>query len=383
MRRSRTRLDEELSESLEILRARGLLRTLERSDGLDFESNDYLGWARDPAFRDELLERLAAWAKLPRARLAPGSRLLGGQLEEHERLEARLADWLQEEAVLLFPSGWQANCALIPALAGPEDRVISDALNHASLIDAVRLSRAEKIVVPHLDLDAYRKALEQSPPRGRTLVVVESVYSMDGDLTPLRALYDLCERHGAQLLVDEAHATGLYGSRGTGRVEEGGLEGALAARTVTFGKALALQGACLAGSRTLIEWLLQRARPFVFSTAVSPLLLAGVEVALDRLKARPDQGRRARQMARRLRSRLVALGLPVREDDSPIVPLVLGTNARALAVAERLRTSGFAVRAVRPPTVPEGTARLRLSVHADHAEEDLDRLAESIGEAVR
>ncbi len=377
-RSARARLDEELDRAYEELEAQGLARSLEVSSGIDLESNDYLGWAKDPTFRRQIASRIDAWAAAGTSRLAPGARLLGGQLLEHAAVEARLAGWLNEEAALLLPSGWQANCALLSALAGPQDRVISDALNHASLIDAIRLVRTTKVVVPHLDLEAYRRALERPHPGGRTFVVVESVYSMDGDLAPLGELAELVEHFEANLLVDEAHATGLYGERGTGRVEELGLEGRLAARTVTFGKAMALQGAAIVGSKQLIRWLIQRARPFLFSTAVSPLLVLGLEVALDRLEGDPLAGRRARMLARRLRDGLRGVGLSVAEHDSPIVPLILGRNERALQVAAQLRWEGFGVRAVRPPTVPEGSARIRFSVHADLREEEIDRLVATL-----
>jgi 8-amino-7-oxononanoate synthase len=380
---TRALLNEQLAQASRELEAQGLARSLDPVEGLDLESNDYLGWAKDPAFRKAVSEKVAQWAASPSARFAPGSRLLGGETPLHRTLEARLASWLREDAALVFPSGWQASCALVSALVEPADRVISDAWNHASWIDAIRLSRASKVVVPHLDLDAYRRALETPHSGGKTLVVVESVYSMDGDLAPLYELFELTEKFGALLLVDEAHATGLYGARGTGRVEESGLEGKLAARLLTFGKALALQGAAIAGSRELMHWIVQRARPFLFSTAVTPLLLLGLEVALDRLEAFPTVGYRARQLAGRLRSGLERLGYGCRADDSPIVPLLLGTNQRALRVAGGLRERGFSVRAVRPPTVPEGTSRIRFSVHVDHREEDLERLLSALKEVDR
>jgi 8-amino-7-oxononanoate synthase len=209
---------------------------------------------------------------------------------------------------------------------------------------------------------------------------------MDGDAAPLARLAELCERHDALLVVDDAHATGVFGERrGSGLIEVQALERRVAASVTTFGKALATQGACIAGSRELIDWIVNRARPFIFSTAVSPLLLLALEASLDRLESvperrHPESGVRGR--AARLRRRLTERGVVVANADGPIVPVVLGSNERALAVAAAVRSEGFDVRAVRPPTVPAGTARLRLSVHADHSQAEIDGVAAAIGRAI-
>ncbi len=374
-RRLESRIDAALSE----LERSGLKRELSPPDGADFSSNDYLGLAADATFRSEVARRIVDAAETGVPLFAPASRLLRGHLELHERLETRLASFKGAEAALLLPSGWQANGALLTGLLAPEDRVLSDALNHASLIDGLRASRAERVVVRHLDLAAYESELARPRPAGELFVVVEALYSMDGDLAPLGELAGLCLRYGASLIVDEAHATGLYGdARGSGWIEACGVEGGTFATVTTFGKALAVQGGAITGPRRLIDLLVHRARPLLFSTAISPLLLIALEVALDSVTREPARRGRVHAAARRLRSRLADAGVEIPREGSPIVPIPIGGNARAVEVAARLRARGFDVRAVRPPTVPEGTARLRVSVHADHSPATLDALADAV-----
>lgn len=361
--------------------AAGLVRRMSRPGGADFSSNDYLGLGGDFAFAAEVAARIAAAAAAGEALFAPASRLLRGHLAIHERVEARIAAFKGSEAALVLPSGWQANAALWGALVEPGDLVISDALNHASLIDALRATRAERRVVPHLDLAAVARELDRARPTGERFVVVESLYSMDGDLAPLADLVRLCRERGAHLVVDEAHATGLYGdARGSGWIESCGVEGGVLASVATFGKALALQGAAVCGPRWLVDRLVQRSRPLIFSTAVSPLLLVALEVALDRVLREPERRGRVHANARRLRGALAGAGLDVAREGSPIVPVVVGDNRHAVEVAERIVRRGFDVRAVRPPTVPAGTARLRISVHATHAPAELDGLATAVVE---
>lgn len=374
----------ELERELAELASRGSRRSLDLAAGLDFSSNDYLGFGRDTELARAVAARVAAAAELTPATLfAPASRLLRGETELHRDVEARLARFKGTEAALLLPSGYQANVALLTAILGPGDRVLSDERNHASLIDGMRLARCRRQVVPHLDLAACGRALAEDAPAGRTVVVVESLFSMDGDRAPLDLLADLCDRHGALLVVDDAHAAGLYGgARGSGLIEEHGLERRVAASVTTFGKALAVSGACIAGSRTLIDWIVNRARPFIFSTAVAPVVLHALAASLDHLSCHRQRGAAARLRASLLRRRLAEHGIAVAGDDSPIVPVVLGANERALAVAAAVRADGFDVRAVRPPTVPHGTARLRISVHADHSEAEIDALAAAVARAI-
>lgn len=262
-----TRVAARLQGELERLDAAGLRRRLTLPEGVDFSSNDYLGLAADPGFALEVARRLVRAVEAGEILFAPASRLLRGHLPAHERLEERLARFKGAEAALLLPSGWQANAALLGGLLRPGDRVLSDERNHASLIDALRGARCERVVVPHLDLDAYARELAAPRPSGQLFLVVEALYSMDGDLAPLADLARLCLRHDASLIVDEAHATGLYGdARGSGWIEACGVESGVLASVTTFGKALAVQGAAIAGPRRLIDLLVNRARPLIFST---------------------------------------------------------------------------------------------------------------------
>lgn len=371
---------DELGQRLAGIEAAGLRRELRPPTGIDFSSNDYLGLARDPELRAALLARFQGLPPdLPLG--APASRLLRGHLPEHAEVEARLARFKGTEAALLFNSGYQANLGAITALIGPADRAISDAQNHASLIDALRLAGCRKVIVPHLDFGAIERELARPHEGGRTFLVTESLFSMDGDAAPLDRYAGLAERHGAELIVDDAHATGLYGARGSGLAEEHGVERRAVAVVSTLGKAFGLAGAFVAGPRVVVDYLVNRSRPFLFTTAFPPLLLHAVDVTLDWMEAEPGRRRRVLALADRLRERLRGRGLDCLASVGPIVPVVLGENRRALAVAERLQAEGFDVRAVRPPTVAPGTARLRISVHADHSEAQIDDLATAVAEA--
>jgi 8-amino-7-oxononanoate synthase len=418
---------DELRRRLAEIERQDLGRSLRQPAGRDFCSNDYLGLARDAVLRRSLLDRLAALpADEPLG--APASRLLRGHTALHERVERRLAAFKGTEAALLFPSGYQANLGLLTAIAGPADRVISDAQNHASLIDALRLARCRTVVVPHLDLAAVERELARTSPaapserepartspavasgrepartslaaasgreplrpsssapaaEGRTFVVVESLFSMDGDVAPLDRYAELAARHGAELVVDDAHATGLFGAaRGSGLCELFGVERRAAAIVSTLGKALGLAGAFVAGPRALIDYLINRCRPFIYTTAVPPLLLHAAEATLDRLQAEPERRARVLALAGRLRQQLRRRGVDCPPGAGPIVPVILGGNRRALAAAERLAAAGFDVRAIRPPSVAPGSARLRISVHADHTEAEIDELAQATALAVR
>jgi 8-amino-7-oxononanoate synthase len=335
----------------------------------DFCTNDYLGYGRAPVSRATLL----ACEGTPLG--AGASRLIHGTAPPHAALEEELADWTGLPGALLFASGYAANVGLLAALVLPSDTVVSDALNHASIIDGCRLTRATVRVVPHRDLDAFSRALENAP--GRRWVVTESYFSMDGDQADLPGLRRLCDRFGAALLVDEAHALGVFGPQGAGLCRERGV--VPDALVGTLGKALGSHGAFVAGSAQLRDWLWNRARSLVFSTGTSPLL---AQLTLENVRrAREDDGARARIRghATRLVSRLRAAGVAVSDDlVGPIVPLVVGDNDRALALASAARDAGFQVQAIRPPTVPRGTARLRVTLSAVASSEDVERLAQCL-----
>jgi 8-amino-7-oxononanoate synthase len=370
---------EELESLLRDLLARSLGRTLTLPQGRDFSSNDYLGLSNDSKVAARIATALRAG---PMG--APASRLLRGNTEAHQRLESRLAAFKGTEAALLFPSGYQANLAVLSTLVTPRDRVVTDRLNHASIIDGLKLARCRKAIVPHLDVEGIERALAEPHDDGRTFLVTESLFSMDGDIAPLDRYADLAERYGASLIVDDAHATGLYGPRSSGLAERFGVERRADAIVSTYGKALGLQGAFIAGPRVVIEYLVNRARPFVFSTAPALLLVAAWEGVLDIVET--DGGRRRQvvlALADRLRERLRHAGLDCGASVGPIIPVMIGESEPALVVAKEVQAGGFDVRAIRPPTVEDGTARLRISVHADHTEAEIDLLAEAVINGVR
>ncbi|AKQ68822.1 8-amino-7-oxononanoate synthase [Myxococcus hansupus] len=371
-------------EDLEALSERGLRRYLEPLDSpqgpvvrvggetlVNFSSNDYLGLASSPTVR------AAALAAVERYGVGTGaSRLVVGDTAAHHRLEARLAAFERAEAVRLFNSGYAANTGIIPALVGPGDSVFSDALNHASLVDGCRLSRARVCVYPHADVEALERALAETPAR-RKLVVTDTVFSMDGDTAPLRDIVAACRAHGAALMVDEAHATGVLGARGAGLCDELGLEDAVDLRMGTLSKALGVMGAYVATSRAVADLLVSRARPFVFSTALPAHLCAAAEAAVDAVEGDPPLRERLWRNIRRFAEGLRSLGLQA-EPRSAVFPVILGEPERALDAARRLREAGVLVKAIRPPTVPEGTSRLRFCLSASHTVGHVDLALEAL-----
>ena len=361
-------LAQQLHAELKEWESAGLRRRLAVPDGIDFTSNDYLALSRDPRLADAAREALVRWGVG-----APAARLLRGHLPPHEAAERTAAAWCGDEAALLFPSGWQANQALLTTLAGAGDLICSDARNHASLIDGCRLSRARVAVFAHNDMEHLGQVLRDGRGARRRFVVVESVYSMDGDRAPLHELVELASQHDAWLLVDEAHAAGLFPFFRHER---------LAARSFTGGKALGVAGGFVAGTRTLVDSLVDRGRSFVFTTAVPPPVAAALAKAMEVVQAEPDRARRALQAAEDLRRALASRGVAA-GGQSPIVPVVIGTEPSTLAAADRVRASGFDVRAVRPPTVPPGSSRLRIVCHADHTPEQLTALADAVAGACR
>jgi 8-amino-7-oxononanoate synthase len=370
--RPRERLRAQLRAGLDARQAEGLLRTLVTPRGVDLTSNDALDFAHDPW----LLGRVAA-AVMKLGVGSGASRLLRGHSELLATVEARLAAFSGREAALLFPSGYQANATVIPALVGPEDAVFSDAANHASIIDGVRLSGARKHIFAHGDAGALESSLREASGR-RRLIVVESLYSMDGDRAPLAAICDLAERYDALVMVDEAHATGLFGPRGSGLVEAAGLSERVAFTLHTGGKALGVGGAWVAGDAELITHLVNHCRGFIYTTAPVTPLVAGLDAALELLAGSPERVVAVHSLAERLRRRLRAAGLDLGRAQDHIVPVMAHTPARAVSLAEALAGDGFDVRAVRPPTVPAGGALLRLCVRASLDVATIDRLAERV-----
>jgi 8-amino-7-oxononanoate synthase len=334
---------------------------------LSFCSNDYLGLADHPALAT------AAAASAERSGFGAGaSRLVSGDLPEHRDLEQELADFLATPVALLFPSGYQANIGVITALAGKDDLIVSDAANHASLIDGCRLSRAEVAVYPHRDAAAAGALLSGSRHR-RRLLVSESLFSMDGDVAPLADLAELARAHDAALIVDEAHALGALGPGGRGLCHACGVEPDVLIGTL--GKAFGSQGGFVAGTADLRAILVNRARTFIFTTA-GPAPVAAASLAALRLIRGPEGSARRQALAERIGQLEQALGRP--PTGTPILPLVLGADRAALAASLSLRRSGLFVQAIRPPTVPPGTARLRITLSAQHQPEEIDGLAAAL-----
>lgn len=361
-----------LTARLEYLAKQGLLRERARLAGassrggtalVDVCSNDYLGYARSSVSR-ETAESFGAGA----------SRLINGTRAVHRALEAELANWVGLDDSLVFSSGYAANLGVVSAIAGPGDLIVSDELNHASIIDGCRLSKARVAVVPHRDASAVAMALESSGKRDAAWVVTESYFSMDGDRPDLEALRHICDRHGAGLYVDEAHALGVLGPEGGGLCRAAGVKPDVLIGTL--GKAVGAQGAFVAGSPELLDYVWNRARSFVFSTAVSPVL---AELALGQVRrARRDDGGRARLQAHVSKMQeLLGSGAPS-GFSGPILPILLGSPERAARAVEVLRESGFSAVAIRPPTVPAGSCRLRVSLNATLSDEDVARLAAAI-----
>ena len=343
---------------------------------LNFGSNDYLGYAADVR-----LAKAAAKGACAEGFGAGASPLVSGHSTIHAALETAIADLLGVGAALVFPSGFAANAATIAALVGPGDLVASDERNHASIIDGCRLSRATIRVHPHRDPLALEKILAASAAP-RKLVVTDSLFSMDGTLSPLADLVEVASRHGAMFMVDEAHATGVFGARGSGLVEELGCGDGVHIRVGTLSKALGSGGGFVAGHPSLIEWLRHSARAWIFSTAHPPAIAAAALKAIGLLAAEPLRRGELRSRAAAFRDRLQSAGLPIGGAGGQIVPVVVGSAEKAVMLSQRLADAGFFVPAIRPPSVAPGGSLVRVSLSWHHTEDDLQRLAETLVGAV-
>jgi 8-amino-7-oxononanoate synthase len=370
-------LESRVRERLRALEQNQLLRTLTAPAGIDLSSNDYLGLARDPRLCERMIEAVGRDGCG-----STGSRLLRGHRDGFDAVERRFAEFKGTERALYFSSGYLANLAVLTTFPEAGDVIFSDELNHASLIDGARLSAARRVVFPHNDVQALRRLLEVTPVEGQRFVVTESLFSMDGDTAPLSEYASLCRSAGALLVVDEAHAVGVHGSRGTGLIETSAGSADVLVSINTAGKALGVAGAFVAGAAWAIEYLIQRARPFIFSTAPPPAVAAALEASLDIVISEPERRRLVMTRARMMRERLATAGIPVPAGFSQIIPVILGDNERALAVARDLQRQGFDVRAIRPPSVPTGTARIRIAVNATISEPTIDRFTMALAAAM-
>ncbi|HSW45953.1 MAG TPA: 8-amino-7-oxononanoate synthase [Phycisphaerae bacterium] len=338
-----------------------------------FCSNNYLGLANDPRIREAAIEATRQWGWG-----AGASRLIAGTMTPHRQLEEKLAAFKHTAAALVCSTGYQANLAAVRALAGKGDVVFLDKLNHASIIDAARGSGAVVRVFPHRDYGRLQRLLERTASARRRVIVTDSLFSMDGDLADLPRLVELKKRHEALLVIDEAHATGVVGPGGRGVAELQEVEGGIDLTVGTLSKALGGIGGFLAGAREVIDWVINTAGAFIYTTALPPPACAAAITALDIVEREPHRREHVLALAQRLRTALAERGFDPAGSQSQIVPIVVGSAERALAVAARLEADGLLAPAIRPPTVPTGRSRIRLSLCADHTDEDVDRLIASL-----
>ncbi|MBI4396009.1 MAG: 8-amino-7-oxononanoate synthase [Elusimicrobia bacterium] len=374
-----TDLTASLKKELQALKEKHLFRTLRvmqsspdahvMLDGrpfVNFASNNYLGLANDDRLKRAAMQAIERWGAG-----ATASRLLGGTTDLHARLEDALARFKRTEAAAVFPSGYHANLGTLPALMGAEDTVLLDRLCHASLIDGARMSRARLKVFRHNDPEDLERTLQRIAGRGRKWIVTESAFSMDGDVAPLPDIVSLAKRYGACTYVDEAHATGVSGPEGRGIINQFGLEKDVDVCMGTLSKALGGMGGFVCGNRTLVEWIHNRCRSFIYSTALSPACAASALTAIGLCLSDSARRQKLFRLSARLRQGL-GLEPASRGPAGPIIPYLLGSEKAALRLSKSLWEKGVFAPAIRPPTVPKGTARLRFSLTANHSDEDVD-----------
>ncbi|HXH06995.1 MAG TPA: glycine C-acetyltransferase [Vicinamibacterales bacterium] len=368
-----------LAEELEALRRQGLYRALRilddeqrartRVDGrevVNLSSNNYLGLTTHPKLRRKALEAIERFG------VGSGSvRTIAGTMALHMELERRLAEFKQTEAVVVFQSGFTANAGTVAAILGKDDVIVSDELNHASIIDGSRLSRATIKIFPHRDVEAARRILKDLPAGQRKLLITDGVFSMDGDLGPLPDLCALAEEYGCIMMVDDAHASGVFGRNGRGTIDHFGVHGRVHIQVGTLSKAIGALGGYVAGSRALIEFLYHRARPFLFSTSHPPAVAAACLAAIDVLLEEPQLIDRLWENTRFFKDGLRRLGFDTGASESPITPVIVGDGALAMQLSDRLFEEGVFAQGIAYPTVPRGKARVRTIVTATHTREDL------------
>lgn len=349
---------------------------LEGQEVLLFSSNNYLGLANHPALKraaQEAIERYGCGSG--------ASRLISGSMAVHHELEQRLATLKKTDAALVFPTGYHANIGVLSALMEPGDTILSDSLNHASIIDGCRLSRADTRVYRHADTEHLGELLKACPATGQRLIVTDSVFSMDGDLAPLTEIVSLARQYDAWVMVDEAHATGVFGPHGGGLVEELGLAEEVDIQMGTLGKALGCVGAFVAGSHELIDWLVNRARSFIYTTAIPPAMAAAVLAALDIVEQEPERRRQLWNNTRVLADGLRSLGYTLGATRSQILPVIIGEARATMVVAHAILQRGVFAHGIRPPTVPEGTSRIRVTPMATHTQDHLSRTLDAFAAA--
>jgi len=340
---------------------------------LNFSSNDYLGLASDARIKQAAIEAIEEYGFG-----AGASRLICGNMDAHEKLESELAQLKKVESALVYSSGYMANTGIIPTLMDRHSVVISDKLNHASIIDGIVLSRAKLLRYPHADMEALEDVLKNLPAKQRRLIVTDTVFSMDGDKAPLKEIVDLGRRYEAMVMVDEAHAFGVLGEHGGGLVEELGLEAQVDVQMGTLSKAAGCFGAYACGTKLLREYLINKSRSFIYTTAMPPALAQAARAALRIIHHDFQLRRDLQNKADYLRAKLQVMGFDTMNSSTPIIPILIKDPSQAKVMSQHLLKRGIFVQAIRPPTVPNGTSRLRLTVTATHTQEDLDQLLNAL-----
>ena len=362
--------EERIRRRIRELEQAGLRRTLHPPAGIDLSSNDYLGLANHPRIKQRMAE-----AVLEEGCGSTASRLLRGERPSLSAVERRFAAFKNAEASLYFGSGYAANLSVLATFPDRHDTVFTDEQNHASIVDGIRLSRAQRVKFRHRDIDHVARLLRSAPEGSQRFLVTESLFSMDGDFAPLESYAELCRETRTVLIVDEAHATGIYGRTGSGWIEHTRSGSEVFLSVDTAGKALGVAGAFVSGPAWARDYLIQRARPFMFSTAPPPAMAAALDASLSVIADEPERRHRLRELSLMLRTMLCERGIRIGGSESQIIPIVLGDNESTQAAAAELQREGFDVRAIRPPAVAPGTARLRVSVNSQLDEAVLRRFA--------
>jgi len=375
-----------LQNDLEQLEAQGLYRSLKQvasaqdrtvifkgQEVLNFSSNDYLGLANDAQLKKTAIQAIEEYG------LGSGaSRLICGNMIPHEKLEEELALLKHAEAALVYSSGYMANCGIIPSLMDRHGVILSDKFNHASIIDGILLSRAEFLRYPHVDMQVLEEMLKKIPTQKRKLIVTDSVFSMDGDRALLEDIVRLAKQYQAMVMVDEAHGFGVLGKNGGGLVEELGLSHEIDIQMGTLSKAAGCMGAYVAGSSILRNYLINKSRSFIYTTAMPPMMAESARTALKIITQEPQRREKLLKAAEQLRRDLKTIGFDTMNSSTPIIPILVKDSQQAVTMSQRLLEKGILVQAIRPPTVPQGTARLRLTVTAAHTPEDLNQLLDAL-----
>ncbi|AJQ26142.1 8-amino-7-oxononanoate synthase [Pelosinus fermentans] len=346
---------------------------LEGKSYLSLSTNNYLGLTHSSAVQQAAIDAISQYGTG-----SGGARLTTGSHPLYQKLEQGLAAFKKTEAAVVFNTGYMANVGVISALSGKGDVIFSDALNHASIIDGCCLSKAHRVVYRHGDMDDLAEKLKDTPCSGRRLIVTDGVFSMDGDIAPLDDIVALGETYEAMIMVDDAHAVGVLGRGGCGTVDHFGLQGRVDIQMGTLSKSLASEGGYVAGSQALIAYLMNKARSFIFSTALSPATVGAAHGALMELQNHPELVETVLQNAQYVREALTFAGMPVEGNMTPILPIMVGEAALAVKMVELLKEEGLLVSAIRPPTVPPGSSRLRLTISAAHDRKELAQAVESI-----